>query len=786
MNIKKTLLIILIATLILTACGNIPNIDSGTTTNLDPTATPKLNSPEPLVPTVENVETGQVEGYVWHDTNHNGIQEGDEPGIGEVTVFVQGLDGRTIENIKTSAEGYYEINLPIGEYRMGFVSPDGFSLTLQNQGGDDLDSDPSQSDGLTEYFILYDDESQWDAGYILETSSFGPPDNPYPEPIGPNLEDFPLGYNPLTGLPVDDPNLLSMPAMLVSISNFPVTARPQVGLSYSPMVYEIYIGFGMTRFMTVFYGEFPEVETPVVGDCEINQEIIKDADFLLGNRVWLDENRNNIQDSNEGGLAGICISLIDFYTGKILSKTTTDSNGYYGFVVEGDGQYIVHSTLPEYFSFSDKDIGNNDYLDSDVYPSSGETNPIQMMSENDLSRDIGMFVNKIPSAPEAEPQAEEFGTIGDFVWLDLNENGIQDEGEPGVPGVEVTLYDWKISTYTTTTTSDAWGYYKFEGLADDQFYRIKVTPPPGYVFTSQYAGEDETKDSDVNQYGHSETLMINLNGGFETSWDAGLAPTIGVGPVRSGRIPYNYFNEFYPGSCLAYAGKTASLDIPICAEVKNNPEPFVDINNNYFGFDQLESIARNLWIPEYGINYSGNIFSYTPPDGGVPVSEFIMYYNALNQTKWMADPLSEGWLRFYDLADSTNIFYPSIDRLTGRRLIYNNVVVLFASHEVLNDEGTVIDISVSAGNFGRAWLFRDGQVYEIKWSTHHEEWENNTHHTRPIKFVDTNNNPFPLHPGNTWVHVVTQNTCLKESPYFDECIDPSDNPEQWLIKFINP
>jgi len=48
---------------------------------------------------------------------------------------------------------------------------------------------------------------------------------------GPELEDFPTGYNPLTGLPVQDPSMLNLPAVLVSISNMPVTARPQAGLS---------------------------------------------------------------------------------------------------------------------------------------------------------------------------------------------------------------------------------------------------------------------------------------------------------------------------------------------------------------------------------------------------------------------------------------------------------------------------------------------------------------------------------------------------------------------------
>ena len=31
------------------------------------------------------------------------------------------------------------------------------------------------------------------------------------------------------------------------------------------------------------------------------------------------------------------------------------------------------------------------------------------------------------------------GSIGDFVWNDLNGNGIQDSGEPGIQGVTLSL-----------------------------------------------------------------------------------------------------------------------------------------------------------------------------------------------------------------------------------------------------------------------------------------------------------------------------------------------------------
>lgn len=77
--------------------------------------------------------------------------------------------------------------------------------------------------------------------------------------VGP--ENFPEGVNPLTGLKVSNPDNLDLPPALVSITTFPVTARPQAGLSYSPFVFELYIGEGTTRLLAMFYGDFPSDET---------------------------------------------------------------------------------------------------------------------------------------------------------------------------------------------------------------------------------------------------------------------------------------------------------------------------------------------------------------------------------------------------------------------------------------------------------------------------------------------------------------------------------------------
>ncbi|MCE1252737.1 MAG: DUF3048 C-terminal domain-containing protein [Anaerolineae bacterium] len=70
--------------------------------------------------------------------------------------------------------------------------------------------------------------------------------------------DTPGNINPLTGLPVNNAQNLLLPPALVTITNWPPSARPQAGLSFSPIVFEWYIGEGMSRYQALFYGDYPE------------------------------------------------------------------------------------------------------------------------------------------------------------------------------------------------------------------------------------------------------------------------------------------------------------------------------------------------------------------------------------------------------------------------------------------------------------------------------------------------------------------------------------------------
>src|SRR5688572_10719692 len=157
-----------------------------------------------------------------------------------------------------------------------------------------------------------------------------------PVTYGPEAENFPSGVNPLTGRAVLDESLLSLPAVLVSISNMPVTARPQAGPGFAPWVFELYIGEGATRFMNVFYGEYPRFVPNVGGGCDPRENISHPTRAWVGNRVWLDENVNGRQDDWELGVGGVCVSLHSIEHQEQFWQTTTDTNGYYSFELPVD------------------------------------------------------------------------------------------------------------------------------------------------------------------------------------------------------------------------------------------------------------------------------------------------------------------------------------------------------------------------------------------------------------------------------------------------------------------
>lgn len=71
--------------------------------------------------------------------------------------------------------------------------------------------------------------------------------------VGP--DSYPRGVNPLTGLMVDEPDVLSRRPLLIKVSNAPPEVRPQSGIGSADIIVENYAEGGWTRFAAIFYSQ---------------------------------------------------------------------------------------------------------------------------------------------------------------------------------------------------------------------------------------------------------------------------------------------------------------------------------------------------------------------------------------------------------------------------------------------------------------------------------------------------------------------------------------------------
>lgn len=130
-------------------------------------------------------------------------------------------------------------------------------------------------------------------------------------------------------------------------------------------------------------------------------------------------------------------------------------------------------------------------------------------------------------------------TIGDFVWNDVNKNGKQDAGEPGVGNIVVTLYDNTTNLAIQSTVTGGKGEYLFSNVpaaaGGTSYYILFSSLPPNTQWaTRAAAGTNSTNDSDPQANGKTLPFVV-MPGVSRSDIDAGIA-TIG-GPLPIGTSP---------------------------------------------------------------------------------------------------------------------------------------------------------------------------------------------------------------------------------------------------------
>ena len=178
----------------------------------------------------------------------------------------------------------------------------------------------------------------------------------------------------------------------------------------------------------------------------------------------------------------------------------TDVNGKYLFDSLVAGTYKVQFVAPVGTNIVPKGTGTA--TDSDANPSTGITDNVVI----DTSLPLGNIGRNNPTIDAGIKGIPQYGSIGDYVFLDNNNDG-QQAGDAPIQGVKVYLYNGAGTTILDSATTDINGKYLFDSLLTGS-YKVKFVAPVGTIPAKSNVGND-VSDSDANKLGFSQVININ-------------------------------------------------------------------------------------------------------------------------------------------------------------------------------------------------------------------------------------------------------------------------------------
>ncbi len=542
---------------------------------------------------------GTISDRVWIDLNRNGLQDDGEPGLGKTDVTVYDNNDQKVAETSTNEDGLYSLDVPAGSYYVVFKHEEYLEFTNYDLSFDtDLNSDVNPMTGKTEVFTVQGDEvrKDIDAGYMPRTAIIG-------DFVFLDLDED--GFQD-----TDEPGLRNFMVEIYDEDGVLVASTTTDDSGYYELEVEAgkyYLQFSKDGFDEVSpqIPSDPENDSDITGQFgfgttdmfsvdvfEVRKDI--DAGFLtvpttIGDFVWYDYNQNGIQDDIEIGQGNITVNLVKPGVGLVESTTSgngfDNDKGYYSFTVETPGEYYIQFVLPDAsWSFSEAGIFDS-ALDSDVTSDNGYGTTsifeVEIGSDN-VDIDAGVIGTS--------------SILGDYVWLDKNNNGLQDADEEGVNGLNVFLYDEffnfldvTITTFNQESGHD--GYYEFPEIEQGQYILVFDTTDP---FTTANVGGNPDVDSDVtSEFVNGSTGIITLDEGSQMfNVDAGIS-NVNLGQI--GQVGDMVWEDLNKNGVYEFNEK--GIDGVYIELIKENGEVFADTKTDLNGQYAFEDVP----VGEYSI-----------------------------------------------------------------------------------------------------------------------------------------------------------------------------------------
>ena len=241
------------------------------------------------------------------------------------------------------------------------------------------------------------------------------------------------------------------------------------------------------------------------------------AGYTIGGKVYNDADASFSSSDSETPYAGVTVALLKKDGTPVLDK---DGNPVTA-VTDAEGKY----------SFSGLPLG--EYTVSVVDPTSGPlegTTPTEAYTGRYKTTADVSIAEATGSVIDVNFGFVKPASVGDYTWMDVNRDGLQDSDEPALPGVTVTLMRADGSAVTDASgnpvgavTTDAAGRYVFENLLPGD-YKVSFTNPAGYAATVSDAGGDRAADSNG-----TESAVSLAQGQDDATVDYGLVGTGVIG-----------------------------------------------------------------------------------------------------------------------------------------------------------------------------------------------------------------------------------------------------------------